>query len=217
MTSTNQFILLIDFVCELNIFVIMASKKRNHPIRYSTEIKHTAECALQRAIILSSESKLNGKNVEWLDIELPVDYSGNARGRSIDLIGKDEEGRYVLCELKFRKQYHDNGNPEEAAKQVKKYYELIKKNHSEICGHKENGKPIDWQEVTSDRTRLVVAANTSYWNFWDGKRKQGLNFDTSDVELYSIQVEESEFKEQKGSKETYIPRMSMKCKDWIKL
>lgn len=192
-------------------------KKPNNPVRYGTEIRHTAECALQRAIILSSVSKLNGKEVEWLDIELPVDYSGNARGKSIDLIGIDKEGHYVLCELKFRKQSHDNGNPEEAAKQVKEYHGLIKKNHDKIHGHKENGKPIDWQEVASDRTRLIIAANTKYWNFWNRKRKQGMNFDTSNVELYSIPTDEFEFKNQKGNNITYTPHMPARGTSWATL
>lgn len=163
-------------------------KQENHPVRYSTEISDSAERALQRAIILSSVSNLNGMEVEWLDIEIPVDYSGKPRGKSIDLIGKDADGKYVLCEVKFRKKSSDNDNPEEAAKQLKRYHELIKENYDKIHGHKENGKAVDWEEVASDRTRLVVA--------------------------YSIAVDEFEFEKQKGIAKKYTPNMPSEAKTW---
>ena len=189
-------------------------KQENHPVCYSTEISDSAERALQRAIILSSVSNLNGKEVEWLDIEIPVDYSGKPRGKSIDLIGKDADGKYVLCEVKFRKKSSDNDNPEEAAKQLKRYHELIKENYDKIHGHKENGKAVDWKEVASDRTRLVVAANNSYWENWDEKSINGWKFDTSNVELYSIAVDEFEFEKQKGNAKKYTPNMPSEAKTW---
>lgn len=189
-------------------------KQENHPVRYSTEISDSAERALQRAIILSSVSNLNGKEVEWLDIEIPVDYSGKPRGKSIDLIGKDADGKYVLCEVKFRKKSSDNDTPEEAAKQLKRYHELIKENYDKIHGHKENGKAVDWKEVASDRTRLVVAANNSYWENWDEKSINGWKFDTSNVELYSIAVDGFEFEKQKGNAKEYTPNMPSEAKTW---
>ena len=86
-------------------------KKVNKPKMYREEIRHTAECAFQRAIIHGKQSILDGQTVTWLDIELPIDLSGHSRGRCIDLIGIDEEKNYVICELKFRKNFRDNGNP----------------------------------------------------------------------------------------------------------
>ena len=77
--------------------------KVSTPGDYSTSIRHTGECAFQRAIILNGTSSVNGDEIEWMDIELPVDERINPRGKCIDLIGKDSEGNYVLCELKFRK------------------------------------------------------------------------------------------------------------------
>lgn len=74
-------------------------KKENTPKRYSTDIRDTGERALQRAIVSSSHSYLNSKRVDWLDIEIPVDYSGKSRGRSIDLIGIDEDNIYVNLNL----------------------------------------------------------------------------------------------------------------------
>ena len=154
-------------------------KQENHPVRYSTEISDSAERALQRAIVLSSVSNLNGKEVEWLDIEIPVDYSGKPRGKSIDLIGKDADGNY-----------------------------------DKIHGHKENGKAVDWKEVASDRTKLVVAANNSYWENWDEKSINGWRFDTSNVELFSIAVDEFEFEKQKGIAKKYTPNMPTEAKTW---
>ena len=91
----------------------------NHnPKVFTTEISHVSECAFERAIILGKYSILDGKRVDWLDIEIPVAQSGKPRDRCLDLIGKDEDGRYVLCELKFRRRSEDNGNPREAANQL---------------------------------------------------------------------------------------------------
>ena len=76
------------------------NKKLSTPGMVSFTIKDTNEKALQRAVLNQGESYLDGKTVEWLDIELPVEFSENARRPCIDLIGRDEDGRYLLCALK---------------------------------------------------------------------------------------------------------------------
>ena len=82
--------------------------KHREPREFKTTIRHTAECAFQRAIIQGKKSIVKEEVINWIDIELPVDGSNSPRGKCIDLIGKDSHGNYVLCELKFRKT-GDNG------------------------------------------------------------------------------------------------------------
>lgn len=185
-------------------------KKENTPKWYSTVIRDTGELALQRAIVLSSHSYLNSKRVDWLDIEIPVDYSGKSRGKSIDLIGIDEDNIYVICELKFGKNHNDA--PEEAATKLGEYYNHIKQNSDKIYGHRENGKPIDWEKVGSDSTRLIVAADTCYWDYWI--KRKGREFVISEVEYYTIPVDDHEFVKQKGDKGGYTPQMPMGGEDW---
>ena len=55
------------------------NKKLSTPEMVSFTIKDTNEKALQRAVLNQGESYLDGKTVEWLDIELPVEFSENAR------------------------------------------------------------------------------------------------------------------------------------------
>lgn len=185
-------------------------KKENFPCRFATQIQNTSECAFQRAIIEGQYSLLNGEKIEWLDIEIPVDYSGNARGKSLDLIGMDSKGNYVLVELKFRKGSRDNGNPEEAAFQLKEYLQYIKQNYSHLHGHSENGKPIDWEKVANGKTRLVVSANKRYWESWFGPRRKGVKYDITGVECYSVDVEQDEFINQRGEMDTYSPKFPSK-------
>lgn len=191
----------------------------NAPKKYREEIRHTAECAFQRAIILGGQSVLNGQSVIWLDIELPVDLSGHARGRCVDLIGIDVEGNYVLCELKFRKKYRDNGNPEEAAKQLSEYMELIKANYKAFGSsyHHDNGKPINWEKVTNGNTRLVIAANSGYWESYFGPRRKGETYNTMGMECYSVDIKDDTFVNQKLNKKTYTPIMPEEGLEWNKI
>ena len=45
---------------------------KHNPQVFATEITHVSECAFERAIILGKYSILDGKRVDWLDIEIPV-------------------------------------------------------------------------------------------------------------------------------------------------
>ena len=183
------------------------------------KIKHTAECAFQRAIIHGKQSVLDGEAVTWLDIELPVDNSGHSRGRCIDLIGIDSKKNYVLCELKFRKNYRDSGNPEKAARQLREYMELIKLNHKDLgdSNHHDNGKPINWEKVANGNTRLVIAANKGYWKSYLGTRRKGKDYDTMGMECYSVDIKEDTFVNQKSNKETYTPIIPEEGLKWNKI
>lgn len=176
---------------------------------YSTEITDTAERAFQRAIIQGKTSLVKGEEITWIDIELPV-YGDKSRGKSIDLIGKDSKGNYVLCELKFRKE-RDSDGPNEATEQLKGYHEYIKKNAKDLNSmnlkHTNAKEKIDWERVAGENTRLFVVANEFYWNTWlKPSKKQEKPFD-KDVEYYSVDVNRYEFEKQKGKKTAYTPQM----------
>ena len=188
----------------------------NHnPNVFATEISHVSECAFERAIIRGEYSILDGKRVDWLDIEIPVAQSGKPRDRCIDLIGKDEDGRYVLCELKFRRRSADNGNPLEAAAQLNGYLESIK-NHCKTLGQHLNALgDIGWEAVANGATRLVIAANHRYWDSWHGPRRQkGEYVPSAEFECYSVNVDQDLFAKQKGSNEKYTPNMPEEAKVW---
>lgn len=192
----------------------MAAVKNRNPGNFSTEIHHTAECAFQRAIILGKTSFVNGEIIKWIDIELPVDGI-KARGKCIDLIGIDSKGNYVICELKFRRNYHDNGGPIEAAEQLIEYYKYIKTNKDQLIGlqHKNATEPIDWYSIASNKTRLFVVANKDYFNSWYVRKKSTLN---KDVEYYSVNIEQDVFQQQKGFNPKYTPWLSCDI-EWKKL
>ena len=187
---------------------------KNNPQVFATEITHVSECAFERAIILGKYSILDGKRVDWLDIEIPVAQSGNSRDRCLDLIGKDEDGRYVLCELKFRRGSSDNGNPVKAANQIMGYLESIRKNYTTLRQHTNALGDIDWEVVANGDTRLVIAANHRYWDSWYGPRRPKGKFIPSGVECYSVNVEQDIFDRQKGSGLKYTPNMPTEAKIW---
>ena len=66
----------------------------HNPKEFAIKISDVSECAFERAIIRGEYAILDGKRVDWLDIEIPVAQSGKPRDRCLDLIGKDEDGRY---------------------------------------------------------------------------------------------------------------------------
>ena len=192
--------------------------KQRTPANYRfKDIAHTAECAFQRAIIQGKTSIVKNELIKWIDIELPVDDSPFSRGRCVDLIGKDSKGNYVLCELKFRKK-SDNGNPIEATKQLKGYYENIKKNATELNSidlrHKNATERIDWKKVASSNTRLIVVANSFYWDTWLVRSKNKVELTDSKTEYYSVKIDRFVFEKQKGKNQHYTPQMPKEGLVW---
>lgn len=176
--------------------------------KFTTCINSTTETAFQRAIFLNNKTKLGSKTaIEWLDMELPIDAARNCgRGHCPDLIGRIGN-RYVLCELKFGKGSTDS--PEDAANELKRYYDAIKINHMKLDADKlrhENGKPFLWKDLAKKDTMLVIAANAAYWVYWLGHREVSI---PKGVYCYSVDVPVNYFKLQKGSAEgvNYTPFM----------
>ena len=193
--------------------------KPNKPRDFSMKIRSTTETAFQRAIWGSKTSKVGRTTVTWIDIELPVNQSGNPRGRCIDLIGIDDQKEYVICELKFGKNTKDA--PAKAAKQVNEYLKFIQDNRNSLQPpHKKARLPIDWRKVAAKSTRKIVAANKDYWNHWsDPKRNKDKKSTTSipdGIECYTLDISTKLFAEQKKkSKEaTYTPEITEERNIW---
>lgn len=189
--------------------------KPNNPRVFTTEIKSTSETAFQRALWLCKTSIIEGEAISWIDIELPVDISGNARGKCIDLIGKDESGNFVICELKFGEP--GNGNPHDAQRQLAEYFEQITKNSDFLGQHinaRERGN-INWHDVASNTTRFILAANEAYWQYWLNQRNLTL---PSDVECYELPIPTDYFKLlDKDKNGQYTPSIPAEKNIWKRL
>ena len=186
-------------------------------------IRSTKETAFQRAILQNGMTRLGKKTeIEWLDIELPVDRDderyGKKRGHCVDLIGKMGEN-YVICELKFGEDSKDS--PKDAVEQVLGYYEKIQRNWENLDKqglHHPDCKMFKWEDLASEKTVLCVAANAAYWAYWFGHR----NVDLSDfknlkkrVRFYSVDIPSDLFKKQKGDQVKYTP--IIETNKWSKL
>lgn len=179
---------------------------RSNPIAYNKQVSTTSETAFQRALYNNGISSTPMGDIEWLDIELPVDKERGGRGHCPDLLGKIGD-RYVLCELKFNNHSIDNC-PQKAKEEVMRYYNAIKANHEELDRfdniHRPNGKHFYWKDFASKDVILMVVADKGYWQYWLKHRKVELPIG---VECYSVEVESDEFKKQKGNKKFYVPQI----------
>ena len=187
--------------------------KPNKPRDFSMKIRSTTETAFQRSIWGRITSEVGETTVTWIDIEIPVDCSGNPRGQCVDLIGKDNNGRLVLCELKFGDP--GNGSPAEAAEQIRLYKDYAAKNASSLGHHKkaETRGTLDWSIVKSTSTRLVVAANSAYWEYW---RQRGELEKSSlvGIECYKLPIDTDYFENKKPEGETYTPEITEEQNIW---
>lgn len=188
------------------------TKKWTNPKDVSFEVSTTAETAFQRALFLSGGSEIEGIGfVRWLDLELPVDRERKGRGHCIDLIGRASDNSMVICELKFGKP--GNGKPSEAQEQLEEYYHAVKENYDRLdegnsLHHKNalNAGSFYWEEIASDSTIRIIAANDDYWNYW---RKKDV-LPAAGSKCYTVPVPTTLFKMQKEqcAKDRYTPSVS---------
>jgi hypothetical protein len=119
--------------------------------------------------------------VTWLDIELPVIFGKSPRRRSLDLLGRDESNRLVLCELKYDKPDKALGanrkpttdNPFDALDEILRYHPHVIENASRLqecnIAHTNRRGDWNWKECEMpDNNVLVIAANQTYWDNWQG-------------------------------------------------
>ncbi len=195
--------------------IIMAKKTKSwtNPKDVSFNVSTTAETAFQRALFLSENSKIEGIGiVRWLDLELPVDRDRKARGHCIDLIGRAEDNSMVICELKFGKP--GNGSPQKAKEQLENYYKAVISNYDKLdegntLHHKNtlSHGHFFWEEIASDSTKLIIAANDDYWIFWE-KKGELLPFRTN---CYKINIPTNYFKmlKEQSKMEKYCPKVPL--------
>lgn len=169
-------------------------------------INATTETAFQRAILRNGRTILGDKTeIEWLDIELPVDKERGGRGHCVDLIGKTGE-RYVISELKFGKGSATD-TPEAAAAQIKKYHQDIQSNWKYLDRqnlHHADCKKFKWEDIASEKTILCIAANSAYWAYWLGHRNVNIS-NIPDIRFFSVDIPADYFEKQKLDSEAYVP------------
>ncbi len=155
---------------------------RSRPGAYTTSVnkKTIGEAVYQRSIISSGSHSLNSLGqVMWLDIELPVVFGISSRRSCVDLVGKDQNKRFVLCELKYEKPEKDHkpkqkpssDSPAYALCELIGYYLHTVDNAERLqedgIWHTNSAGKLDWTLCKdSKNVVLVVAANDTYWERW---------------------------------------------------
>ncbi len=201
------------------------------------KIASVTETAFQRAIFNGNISKLNdsGKEIVWLDLELPVTLSSNARRKCIDLVGFLDKNP-ILCELKYKNK-SDGDRPEYAVFELLAYFNWVKWNfkkldENEVHHQGELYKEFGWKEIANhSKPTLIVAANNRYWDDWLKKNihrgcyKENLLKRINDlnnklkINICLFRTDDEDFMTQKkeyGVKEKYEPKVTSKIWRQIK-
>lgn len=193
-------------------------KTHHNPGTPRKEIKDTSEKALQRAIWHSEFTILdNGKgNVKWIDFELPVNDSGKARDNCIDLLGIDNSGNYVICEVKYSGKGKGHGDPSYASEEVKRYDDQIRQYGRLFKLHKNNKRStmFSLEHFLSSEHRLLVVGDQRYWDIWGSKPTAAQV--NNKIEHYSISISNDEFIKQRISNggSYYRPKMPPEGTVW---
>lgn len=169
------------------------TKKFSTPGYVSTNIKDTNEKALQRALLMQGTSLLDGKEVKWLDIELPIEFTDNSRRKCVDLIGKDNDGQLYLCELKFS---GNSDTPRDAESQLLEYFELIKYNAQKLEDnniHHKKQESFSWIELALSSPKLCIMADATYWCKWENKVEKVKLQHPDEVKCFAIDIDSNIF------------------------
>ena len=185
------------------------TKKLSTPGYVSTNIKDTNEKALQRALLMQGTSLLDGKEVKWLDIELPIEFSENSRRKSVDIIGIDTRGRFYLCELKFS---GNSDTPRDAESQLLEYFELIKYNAQKLEDnniHHKKQESFSWIELALSSPKLCIMADATYWCKWENKVEKVKLQHPDKVKCFAIDIDSNIFANQRAVNggELYTPSL----------
>jgi len=187
-------------------------------------ISSTGETAFQRGIFNCRHSLLDFKRtyntpekVTWLDLELPVTFSGSQKRRCIDLMGV-LDGIPVICELKYSENSPSN-HPAYAMIELLMYYYFIRCNIKKLDQHNvhhKNAKSFDWKVLETNKfPKLIIAANKAYWDYWfqQEDKKMILKLvrtlnEELDTNLHLFKTEDEDFKAQKNNKDKYKPMVT---------
>lgn len=179
------------------------------------EVKGIGEVAFQRAIFNNKKSILQfrggiTKEVEWLDLELPVSFEeGKARRKCVDLIGKIDDIP-VICELKFMNKAGGD-SPEYGIFELLMYYTLIlyNKENLEKEGVRHSFENYisewKWSDIVCENPILIFCANKTYWSYWENKTNNlacifelvDLLNEKLNVDIKLFQTADIDFEEQK--------------------
>ncbi len=185
------------------------TKKFSTPGYVSTNIKDTNEKALQRALLMQGTSLLDGKEVKWLDIELPIEFTDNSRRKCVDLIGKDNDRQLYLCELKFS---GNSDTPRDAESQLLEYFELIKNNAQKLEDnniHHKKQESFSWMELALSSIKLCIMADATYWCKWENKVEKVKLQHPDEVKCFAIDIDSNIFANQRAVNggELYTPSL----------
>ena len=222
-------------------------KKLSNPEPRDLCISDCNEKALQRAMLKQSiDGNLSnlddGTSIEWIDYELPVEFTNNSRKQSIDLIGRDNNGRFVLCEAKYNCNKKDS--PHDAELEALSYLGKICLHLKELyennihrpyvyINDKSNSFKLpdfSWIDFINSHPRVLIMADVEYWNYWRGRKyrqlhnknkkdKKSIQVKDPMVECYSINIECNYFEKQlkASGNSMYTPELSVNYWDKIKI
>lgn len=213
----------------------MVKKKLSNPGGTDLFIRDCREKALQRAMLKQSLDGTktyldDGTFIEWLDLELPVELSKNSRRKCIDLVGRDNNGRFVLCELKHS--CNRNDSPHDAETEGLTYLgqicfhceELDDNNiHHPYVYIRETTNKYDlpnflWYDFIKSHPRFLIMADKDYWDYWKARKarqktkitdKKVIGIHDSSIECFSLDIEPDYFKEQlkHSGDSNYVPEL----------
>lgn len=193
-------------------------KMMHNPGHPADAITDHNEKAFQRAIFRTRETILSKNDIiTWIDFELPIDYTKKQSDR-LDLIGRDNKGAYVLCEVKFKgvsfkgNPNRGNGMPADACKQIINYFSTFRKQYKFFKFHNTTDpkeKCLLEDSFNPQKVRLMVIANDAYWKDCKNSNSPSSKMKINDaVECYSINIKEDEFfKKQHCKREKYTPEL----------
>jgi hypothetical protein len=129
------------------------------------------ETAFQRALYAHGpqvvlDASAGEEALQWVDIELPITFSGKGRRRCVDLIGHTNWMGNFLCELK----YAPTGNPPSANQVDYAIFEAliyfgIVQCHRRLLDEQKVSRPesgFTWKSVAESK-RVMVLANSCFW------------------------------------------------------
>ena len=172
-----------SLICILNnIEFITKNCKTNPGEAKLTGYSSTKETHYQRELFKSKSCNLyfsDGQvsEINWLDLELPVELRNKSRKKCIDLIGEIKDTP-ILCELKFKsvKSNSSGDRPEYGIFELIIYYYFVLNNYTKLNEqnvHHKGCKEFNWGSIISKKPLLLLTANKNYWSFWFKKNTYG--------------------------------------------
>lgn len=177
-----------------------------------SDIKSITETAFQRAIFNQGLTNLKYNNgtiesIQWIDLELPVNFNKNARRKNVDLIGFLNEDKPVLCELKFK--FKTKGiNPFYGVFELLIYFYLILKNYENLDNEKvfhecKKDSRFKWLLFKEKKPLLILSANKDYWkdfsNYKEIEQLTNRIYNNYNIEIKLFKTPNESFEIQKNN------------------